>query len=92
MVTFFSMFNPEFSFNNGLYQDERIISKLISYEPLWKTMADKGIATYALINNYGISSRTIHNLKHTKGITVYTLERLCEILDCTPNDVIEFKK
>ncbi len=55
-------------------------------------METKGITTYALINKSGISSRTINNLKHNKGITVYTLERLCEILDCTPNDVIEFKK
>lgn len=34
----------------------------------------------------------IHNLKHNKGITVHTLERLCNILECTPNDVLEFIK
>ena len=65
---------------------------MISYEPLWRTMQEKGITTYALINKHGISSRTIHNLKHNKGITVFTIERLCEILDCTPNDIIEFVK
>ena len=51
---------------------------MISYTPLWKTMEENGITTYTLINKYGISSRTINNLKHNKGITVYTLERLCE--------------
>jgi len=55
-------------------------------------MHEKGITTYALINKHGISSRTINNLKHNKGITVFTIERLCEILDCTPNDIIEFVK
>lgn len=65
---------------------------MISYEPLWRTMQEKGITTYALINKHGISSRTINNLKHNKGITVFTLERLCEILNCTPNDIIEFVK
>lgn len=65
---------------------------MISYAPLWKAMEENGITTYTLINKYGISSRTINNLKHNKGITVYTLERLCEILDCTPNDIIEIKK
>lgn len=65
---------------------------LISYNPLWITMENKGITTYTLINKHGISSRTINNLKHNKGITVFTLERLCEILDCTPNDIIEFTK
>lgn len=65
---------------------------MISYNPLWTTMERKGITTYTLINKHGMSSRTINNLKHNKGITVFTLERLCEILDCTPNDIIEFKK
>ena len=65
---------------------------LISYEPLWRTMEEKDVTTYTLINKHGISSRTINNLKHNKGITVFTMERLCEILNCTPNDIIEFVK
>ena len=71
---------------------ERNVILLISYQPLWHTMEEKGITTYTLINKHGVSSRTINNLKHNKGITVFTLERLCEILDCTANDIIEFVK
>lgn len=63
---------------------------MVSYDPLWQTMKSKGITTYTLISQFNISSRTINNLKHNRGITVYTLERLCEILNCTPNDVIKF--
>ena len=37
-----------------------------------------------------INPRTINNLKHNKSITVFTLERLCEILECTPNDILKF--
>lgn len=62
---------------------------MISYEPLWEIM-EKNITTYTLITKYGINPRTINNSKHDRGITVYTLERLCEILECTPNDVIKF--
>lgn len=43
-------------------------------------MERQGVTTYALIYKHGISARTIHNLKHQKGITVFTIERLCEIL------------
>lgn len=85
------MFNPKLYLDNYYINDEGS-DKLISYNPLWQTMDTKGITTYSLINKYGISSRTINNLKHNKGITVYTLERLCEILECTPNDIIEFTK
>jgi len=55
-------------------------------------MESKNITTYTLIYKHGISSRTINNLKHNKGITVYTIERLCDILDCTPNDILTFTK
>lgn len=43
---------------------------VISYKPLWKTMEQRGITTYALINKYGFNPRTIHNLKHNKSITM----------------------
>lgn len=63
---------------------------MISYAPLWKTMADKGISTYALINKHGISARTINNLKHNNSITLYTMEKLCRILDCQAESIVEF--
>lgn len=65
---------------------------LISYEPLWNTMKKQGVTTYALINKYGLNPRTVNNLRHNKSITMFTLERLCEILNCEPNDVITFKR
>ena len=68
------------------------VVRLVSYAPLWKTLRDKGFTTYTLINEYKISSRTIYNLKHNKGITLYTLERLCETLDCEITDVVKFVK
>lgn len=64
---------------------------MVSYDPLWKTMEEKQITTYTLINKFNINPRTINNLKHNKSITMYTLERLCMILDCKPNDVVDFK-
>lgn len=63
---------------------------MVDYSPLWTTMKQKNVTTYALITKYGINTRTIFNLKHNGGITVYTLERLCRILQCTPNDVLQF--
>lgn len=61
-----------------------------SYKPLWETMKEKNITTYTLIYKYNLNPRTINNLKHDRGITVDTLEKLCKILDCTPNDIITF--
>ena len=63
---------------------------MISYEPLWQTMEQKHITTYALINKYGITPRTIHNLKHNKSITLDTLEKLCSILECQAEGIVSF--
>ena len=65
---------------------------MIDYSRLWLTMERQGITTYTLINQHGISSRTINNLKHNRSITLHTLERLCTILNCNPDDVFEFVK
>lgn len=65
---------------------------LVSYEPLWQTMKQKNITTYTLIEKYHIQSKTIYNLKHNKNITTATLEVLCNVLECTPNEILTFKK
>ena len=64
---------------------------MINYSPLWKTMTEKNISIYALIEKYNINPRTVNNLKHNRSITMYTLERLCSILQCTPNDIVKFE-
>ena len=63
---------------------------MVTYEPLWQTMEKRGITSYTLMVKHNINPRTINNLKHNRGITVYTLERLCTILQCTPNDILKF--
>ena len=63
---------------------------MISYRPLWDTMNAQGITAYKLVKDYGFSTQTINNLRHNRGITVYTLEKLCTILQCTPDKIVEF--
>ena len=53
-------------------------------------MKDRGITKYTLIYKMGFSAYTITNLKRNKSITMNTLEKLCRVLRCTPNDIIEF--
>lgn len=63
---------------------------MISYEPLWRTMKERNVTTYALINKHNFSPYTITNLKRNKSITMNTLEKLCRILHCTADSVVEF--
>ena len=64
---------------------------MLDYSPLWETMEKKNFSQYRLLQS-GIDNKTLDTLKKGKNITLLTLEKLCMILDCTPNDVVRFKK
>jgi len=68
----------------------RELIHIISYGPLWETMSKKGITQYFLLKS-GIDNKTLDSLKKDKNITLLTVEKLCSIIDCTPNDIVEFK-
>lgn len=62
---------------------------IISYRPLWETIEKKGISQYALLK-CGIDNKTLDSLKKGKNITLLTLEKLCRIIECTPDEIVEF--
>ncbi len=62
---------------------------VIDYSPLWVTMKTKRISQYKLLQG-GIDNKTLDSLKKGKNITLLTLEKLCRILNCTPNDIVRF--
>ena len=64
---------------------------MLDYTPLWETMENKGISQYRLIK-LGIDNKTLDSLKKGNNITLLTLEKICAILECTPNDVVRFIK
>lgn len=63
---------------------------MIIYTPFWKTLKEKGVSTYALINKYNISSSTIDRIRKGKGISTLKIDDFCKILDCKVEDIIEF--
>lgn len=62
---------------------------MIDYSPLWETMRKNGVTQYKLITS-GIDNKTLDSLKKNKNITMLTLEKLCTIVGCSPNDVVKF--
>lgn len=62
---------------------------MIDYSPMWETMKVKGITQYALLK-MGVDNKTLDSLKKGKNITLLTVEKLCQILECTPNDIVKF--
>ena len=63
---------------------------MITYEPFYKTIKEKGISTYKLINQYGLSRSLLDRLKHNKPISTVTINDLCNILSCNVEDILNF--
>ncbi len=62
---------------------------MIDYSLFWEYMQKNNISQYYLIQ-HGIASKTIYNIKKNCYISTSTSEKLCKIMDCTPNDIIKF--
>ena len=63
---------------------------MVDYSPLWQTMEKKGISQYRLLKS-GIDNKTLDSIKKGNNITLLTLEKICTILECTPNDEVTNK-
>lgn len=63
---------------------------MIRYDRLWVTMREKGISQYALIKDYGIDKAQLHRLRHNMVVKTIILDRLCQILNCPIEAVIEY--
>ncbi len=63
---------------------------MISYKPLFETLEKKGVSTYKLINEFGVSRSLIDRLKHDKPITTVTINDLCGFLNCTVGEILEY--
>ena len=63
---------------------------MISYDPLWCTMKERGATTYTLQYKGGISSSTIRRIKANDSVSTNTIDALCSLLNCEVNDVIEY--
>ena len=60
------------------------------FDKLWETMAAKGITQYKLIKEYNFSTGQLDRLRKNSNVNTYTLDRLCEILECDLADIAEY--
>ena len=63
---------------------------MIRYDPLWRTMAKKGVTTYTLRVKFGMSHATVQRLQGNMPVSTHTLNRLCAILQCPLDQAAEY--
>ena len=61
----------------------------ISYKPLWHTLVERNMRKEDLRIAAGLTTNMIANMGKGKNISMETLVRICEALNCEITDVIE---
>lgn len=65
---------------------------IISYDKLWKMLIDKKMTKNALRLQAEMSSSTMAKMSKNETVSMDVLLRICKVLDCEFDDIIEIKK
>ncbi len=55
-------------------------------------MKARGVSQYRLMKEYGFSSGQLDRLRKNDNISTFTLNRLCDVLHCSLEDIAEYRQ
>lgn len=61
----------------------------ISYNKLWKLLIDKNMSKTQLVKKAKISTNAMAKLGKNEGVRVEVLVKICGVLGCTIDDIME---
>ena len=62
----------------------------VSYKRLLHMMIEKDVSNSALMKKADISANIITKIKNGQYIALDKVESICNAMECTPNDILEF--
>lgn len=63
----------------------------ISYDRLWKLMIDKKINKTQLCKKAKITTNAMAKLGRNETVQIETLAKICEVLECSVDDILEIE-
>lgn len=72
-------------------EEKTEMSRIISYNKLWKLLIDRKMNKQDLKNAAGISTASIAKLGKGENITTDVLLKICKALDCDIADIMEIE-
>lgn len=64
---------------------------MIIYEKLWEKMKEEKVSQYRL-HKEGLSNSTLIRLKRNETVSTETIDRLCRILKCNVDEIMEYRE
>ena len=62
---------------------------MISFEPLFQTMREKGITSYRLFK-MGFPQSNYYAMKRGENVSTHTANELCRLLECNVSDIMTY--
>ena len=63
----------------------------VVYDKLFDKLKAEGIQQKTLREELGFSNSLFNRFRHNESVTTETIGKICEYLQCTPNDIMEIK-
>ena len=63
----------------------------VSYVGLWKLLLEKGLQKQDLVEQVGLSSATVAKMGKGEPVSNKVLEKICNFLECSVNDIISYQ-
>lgn len=63
---------------------------MIVYKGILEKLADRGLTSYVLKKNNLLSGSVIDRLRKNRPITTETLDTVCRLCECQPEDIIRY--
>lgn len=64
----------------------------ICYQGAFEKMKETGITTYRIRKEKIVSEGTLQRMREGRPVSTETIEKLCLLMDCTPNDIMEITR
>ena len=62
----------------------------VTYNKLWHLLLDRGMKKKDLQEAAVLTNHTMLKLRNNMDITTETIGKICKVLDCQMNDIMEF--
>ncbi len=62
----------------------------VTYKKLFHLLIDKGMSNAELMEQAGFSANIITRLKRNNYVSLDSIEKICNVLNCGVDDILEF--
>lgn len=75
-----------------MYNTLKVVIRLIVFHNILEKLSEHGWSQYRLIKENQLGNSTVQRLRFGKPINTETIDKVCELCDCQPGDIMHYEK